>query len=207
MMVDILEHQILEIIGDASSLVRTVTRREIESGVLFPSVTAMDIRRNLPSTIQLSVIESRLQLLEKNGYIYNDGGRWWLTRKGQSEVGHSKTPELSDKQERPISSLIEESFAAHEGLVEPSEKNSESGELDSLLARFEELYNNKELTTEERSKSVRSTLLGLLKDSESTRKYLESRSLELASDIEKLENELAKKRSELKRIQQLVGEK
>ncbi len=207
MMVDRLERQILEIIGDASSLVRTVTRREIESGVLFPSVTAIDIRRNLPSTIQLSVIESRLQLLEKDGYIYSDGGRWWLTKKGQSEVGQSRALQPSDKQDRPISSLIEESFAEHGGSVEPSEKSSGLSELESLLVKLEELYTNQKLTTEERSRTARSLLMGLLEDDESIKKYLESRSLELASDIEKLDNELARKRSELRRIQQLAGEK
>ena len=206
-MVDRLERQILEIIGDASSLVRTVTRREIESGVLFPSVTAIDIRRNLPNTIQLGVIESRLQLLEKDGYIYSDGGRWWLTRKGQSEVGQSRALEPTDKQSRPISSLIEESFAEHGEPVEASEKSSETSELENLLVKLEELYTNQQLTTEERSRTARSMLVGLLEDDESIKKYLESRSLELASDIEKLENELTRKKSELRHIQKLVGEK
>ena len=208
MMVDRLERQILEIIGNASSLVRTVTRREIESGVLFPSVTAVDIRRNLPSTIQLSVIESRLQLLEKDGYIFSDGGRWWLTRKGQSEVGRLGSPvSYAERKDKPVSSLIEESFAEHGGVVSPSEEGLGPSGLEALLVKLEELYVNTQLTMEEKSRTARSMLARLLWEDDSLKEYLESRSLELTSEIEKLEDELSKKKNELQRIQRLIEEK
>ena len=207
-MVDRLEHQILEIIGNAASLVRTVTRTEIESGVLFPSVTAMDIRRNLPSTVQLSVVESRLQLLEKDGFIFSDGGRWWLTRKGQLEIGRlSDQQPYAQKQDKPVSSQIEESFAEHGGPVEPAEDESRPSNIDSLLVKLEELYANPQSTREERTQSARSMIKRLLGDEDSLKRYLESRSLELTSEIEKLEHELSNKKNELKRIQQLVGER
>jgi len=206
-MVDRLERQILEIIGNSSSLVRTVTRREIESGVLYPSVTATDIRRNLPSTIQLSVVESRLQLLEKDGFIFNDGGRWWLTRKGQQEVGRPTQQPLAEKRDKPVSSQIEESFAEHGGPTVPAENESKPSETDNLLVKLEELYTNPQLTKEERTQSARKVLRRLLGDEESVKEYLESRSLELTSEIEKLEDELTKKRNELQRIQHLVGKK
>jgi hypothetical protein len=207
-MVDRLEHQILEIIGNASSLVRTVTRREIESGVLYPSVTAMDIRRNLPSTIQLSVVESRLQLLEKDGFIFNDGGRWWLTRKGQQEVGRPTDQQpFAEKRDKPVSSQIEESFAEHGGPTIQAENESKPSETDNLLVELEDLYINPQLTKEERTQNARKLIRRLLGDEESLKEYLESRSLELTSEIEKLEDELTKKRNELQRIQHLVGKK
>jgi hypothetical protein len=207
-MVDRLERQILEIIGNAASLVRTVTRTEIESGVLFPSVTAMDIRRNLPTTVQLSVVESRLQLLEKEGFIFSDGGRWWLTRKGQLEIGRlSDQQPYAQKQDKPVSSQIEESFAEHGGAVQPAENESRPSSIDSLLVKLEELYANPQSTKEERTQTARSMIRRFLGDEDSLKKYLESRSLELTSEIEKLEHELSKKKNELKRIQQLVEEK
>jgi hypothetical protein len=207
-MVDRLERQILEIIGNAASLVRTVTRTEIESGVLFPSVTAMDIRRNLPTTVQLSVVESRLQLLEKEGFIFSDGGRWWLTRKGQLEIGRlSDQQPYAQKQDKPVSSQIEESFAEHGGAVQLAENESRPSSIDSLLVKLEELYANPQSTKEERTQTARSMIRRFLGDEDSLKKYLESRSLELTSEIEKLEHELSKKKNELRRIQQLVEEK
>ena len=207
-MVDRLERQILEIIGNAASLVRTVTRTEIESGVLFPSVTAMDIRRNLPTTVQLSVVESRLQLLEKEGFIFSDGGRWWLTRKGQLEIGRlSDQQPYAQKQDKPVSSQIEESFAEHGGAVQTAENESRPSSIDSLLVKLEELYANPQSTKEERTQTARSMIRRFLGDQDSLKTYLESRSLELTSEIEKLEHELSKKKNELRRIQQLVEEK
>ncbi len=207
-MVDRLEREILEIIAKASSLVRTVTRKEIETGVLFPSVTAMDIRRNLPSTVQLSVIESRLQLLEKEGYIFNEGGRWWLTRKGQQEVGfQSEKQSIEEKLNRPITSQIEESFAEHGGSFEHAEYRPVDRSVESLLEKLEELYADAHLTKEERIETARNMISGLLGGGDSLRRYLESRSLELNSEIERLELELSKKKNELRLIRQVIGEK
>ena len=113
-MVDRLERQILEIIGNASSLVRTVTQKEIQAGVLFPSLTAIDIKRHLPSEISLSLIDSRLNLLERDGYIFRENSRWWLTRKGRKEIGlpEDREPKVEESG-KPVSRIIEEAFARH----------------------------------------------------------------------------------------------
>jgi len=79
-MLDKLDVRILEIINSASSIVRSISEKEIEFGVLFPSVTTLDIKRNLPTQIELNVIKGRLNALKDEGYIYFDSERWWLKR-------------------------------------------------------------------------------------------------------------------------------
>jgi hypothetical protein len=197
-MVDTLDRQILEVISKAASLVRTVTRREVETGILFPSVTAVDIKRNLRSEVQLNVIESRLSNLAREGYIYYDGGRWWLTRKGQLEVGGVCVHEASvDVAEKPISRILEETFS----------KYGAGGNdlLEAILSRLDEIYTNTNLTREERIRNVREILSKFFVESESVKRDLRLKCDELSIEVKKLEDELEKKRSELKKILELLG--
>ncbi|MEM2112044.1 MAG: hypothetical protein QXX08_09245 [Candidatus Bathyarchaeia archaeon] len=205
-MLDRLEREILQIIGNATSLVRTVTRKEIETGVLFPSVTAVDIKRNLPSSVQLSVIESRLQLLERGGYIFSEGGRWWLTKKGQQEVGFQGEHQIFvEKERKPVVSQIEELFAEHGETLKPVEYGTLDN-IDRILLKIEELYANSHLEKEKRMKTIREMIKKHFMPSDSLRSYLEARCTELSSDIERLELELSKKKNELRMIQQTLEE-
>jgi len=115
-MVDQLDLQILEVINNAPSIVRSVTEKEIESGVLFPSVTTMDIKRNLPYNVDVNIIEGRLKALENDGYIYYEMNRWWLTRKGRDILGKSvsKTSPLPTSPSRPMRQILEETFSRFE---------------------------------------------------------------------------------------------
>jgi hypothetical protein len=113
-MVDRLDRQILETIANSPSLVRTVTRREIETGVLFPSVTALDIKRNLPGQIALNLVESRLGSLERDGYIFFNEGRWWLSHKGRKELGVGDEEGDPNMGQRPVRAVLEETFTRHQ---------------------------------------------------------------------------------------------
>ncbi|MDQ1278759.1 MAG: hypothetical protein QG670_19 [Thermoproteota archaeon] len=114
-MVDKLDLQILDIIWNAASIVRSVTEKEIRSGVLSPSVTAMDIKRNLRLDIDLSVIEGRLRALESDGHIYYELDRWWLTSKGRETLGKPSTDiTASTSYSKPMREILEETFAKFE---------------------------------------------------------------------------------------------
>jgi len=198
-MVDRLDRQILETIADSPSLVRTVTRREIEAGVLFPSATALDIKRNMPGNVPLNLVESRLNFLERDGYIFFNEGRWWLTRKGRKEIGREVEVEPEpDIVQRPVRSLLEETFTKHQ-------TQELTGDISGTIARLDQVYKDSKLGEEERNEKVKE-ILSLLRQGRDTREYLESRSELLNIEVKQLEEELARKKAELERIKHLLGE-
>ncbi len=115
-MLDKLDVRILEIINKASSIVRSISEKEIEVGVLFPSVTTLDIKRNLPTQIELNVIKGRLNALKDEGYIYFDSERWWLTEKGKEVLGKtdSNTSVQTTSLSKPMGKILEETFSKFE---------------------------------------------------------------------------------------------
>jgi hypothetical protein len=115
-MLDKLDVRILEIIYNASSIVRSISEKEIEVGVLFPSVTTLDIKRNLPTQIELNVIKGRLNSLKDDGYIYFDSERWWLTEKGKEVLGKtdSDTSFQTLSSSKPMGKILEETFSRFE---------------------------------------------------------------------------------------------
>jgi hypothetical protein len=167
-MVDRLDRQILETIADAPSLVRTVTRREIEAGVLFPSATALDIKRNIPENVPLNLVESRLNSLERDGYIFFNENRWWLSRKGRGEIKREEEigPE-PDAIHKPVRALLEETFVR----VQPLKPKTG---INDAVARLSEVYKDTKLNEEERSEMVKQILSLLYQDPE-LNSYLESR--------------------------------
>jgi hypothetical protein len=197
-MVDRLDRQILETIANAPSLVRTVTRREIEAGVLFPSATALDIKRNLPGQVSLNLVESRLGSLERDGYIFFNEGRWWLSRKGRKELGVGEEEERSDMGQRPVRAVLEETFTRHQ---KAQDKKEDFTVADAILR---DLYADPELGEETRAERVMQ-VLGSLPQGQETRDYLASRMESLSSEVRSLEEELARKKAELERVKRLLG--
>lgn len=196
-MVDRLDRQILETIANAPSLVRTVTRREIEAGVLFPSVTAMDIKRNLPDNIPLNLVESRLNSLGRDGYIFFNEGRWWLTTKGRKEIGRAE--EVGpDTVQRPVRDLLAETFTRHE-------LQELKSDIDEAVARLSQAYEDPNLNEEARREKVKEILSTFRQDRE-TKDYLESRADSLSIEIKQLESELTRKKAEVERIKRILEE-
>ena len=110
-MIDRLDKQILEIIVNAPSLVRSITQQELQAGVLYPSVTTMDIKRNLPSDYTTEIIEGRLRTLESEGYIYFESDRWWITTRGRSALGGTLPAEPPRSSPKPMRDILEETFS------------------------------------------------------------------------------------------------
>ncbi len=110
-MIDRLDKQILEIIVNAPSLVRSITQQELQAGVLYPSVTTMDIKRNLPSDYTTEIIEGRLRTLESEGYIYFESDRWWITTRGRSALGGTLPAEPPQSSPKPMRDILEETFS------------------------------------------------------------------------------------------------
>ena len=197
-MVDKLDRQILEVIANAPSLVRTVTRREIEAGVLFPSVTVMDIKRNLPENVPLNLVESRLNSLERDSFIFFNDGRWWLTPKGRREVGRPDEAQPDPEQARPMRMILSEAFTRHQG-------QEAGGGVDEAFAHISELYRDPRLTEEERAQKVKEAISALRQSGEA-KEYLEARAESLSTEVEQLRAELAKKQAELEKVKRLIGE-
>lgn len=110
-MIDRLDKQILEIIVNAPSLVRSITQQELQAGVLYPSVTTMDIKRNLPSDYTIEIIEGRLRTLESEGYIYFESDRWWITTRGRSALGGTLPAKPPRSSPKPMRDILEETFS------------------------------------------------------------------------------------------------
>ena len=110
-MIDRLDKQILEIIVNAPSLVRSITQQELQAGVLYPSVTTMDIKRNLPPDYTIEIIEGRLRTLESEGYIYFESDRWWITTRGRSALGGTLPSEPPRSSPKPMRDILEETFS------------------------------------------------------------------------------------------------
>jgi hypothetical protein len=197
-MVDRLDRQILETIANSPSLVRTVTRREIETGVLFPSVTALDIKRNLPGQVTLNLVESRLGSLERDGYIFFNEGRWWLSHKGRKELGVGDEEGDTNMGQRPVRAVLEETFTRHQKAQNQEEHFSVA---EGIL---HDLYTDPKLGEEARIEKVRQVLDSLPQGRE-TQNYLASRMESLRSEVRCLEDELARKNAELERVKRLLG--
>ncbi len=141
-MLDKLDVRILEIINTASSIVRSISEKEIEVGVLFPSVTTLDIKRNLPTQIELNVIKGRLNALKDEGYIYFDSERWWLTEKGKEVLGktESNTSVQTTSLSKPMGKILEETFSRFEnGEEETFQPRLLLVRIDELLKEIKEL--------------------------------------------------------------------
>ena len=141
-MLDKLDRRILEIIDNAPSIVISISKREIEVGVLFPSVTTVDIKRNLPHEIDLNIIEGRLSALKDEGYIYFQSNRWWLTQRGKGVLGKTgpsisyQTTSLS----KPMRDVLEETFSRFESPgEEPLQPRGLLDRRGELLREIEEL--------------------------------------------------------------------
>jgi hypothetical protein len=141
-MLDKLDKRILEIIDNAPSIVRSISERELKVGVLFPSVTTMDIKRNLPPQIDLNVVEGRLNTLENEGHIYFESKRWWLTKKGKEVLGKKdlSTSYQTSPLSKPMSKILEETFTQFESpREEPSQHKEFLNLRRELLKEIEEL--------------------------------------------------------------------
>ena len=195
--VDRLDRQILETIANSPSLVRTVTRQEIEAGVLFPSATALDIKRNLPVEVPIKLVESRLDYLEKDGYIFFNADRWWLTRKGRMEIGEKREQPMSNQLQKPVRAILEETFVRHES-------QDDVDKADTITARLDELYSSN-ISIEERHSRVKE-ILAETPDAD-IKEYLQSKMNSLESEVAKLESELTNRKAELQRVKKLLGEK
>ena len=218
-MVDQLDLQILEIIEKAPSIVRSVTESEIERGVLSPSVTTMDIKRNLPYNVNTNIIEGRLKALEDEGYIYYETSRWWLTSKGRKILGRtvSQSSPMSTAS-KSMRTILEETFAKFESELLDSKKAKDTSEdieevrkrraqAETLLSELKRSYNLGLISDEEfkhLSERVDQRLSELKLQTEA---YIQKRRNDLLKEIEDLESKLAKKKIDLEKLNQLMSEK
>lgn len=211
-MIDSLDRQILEVIEKAPSIVRSITEREIERGVLFPSVSTMDIKRNLSYDVSIEVIEGRLNSLEREGYIYFEQKRWWLTHKGRIVIGRSdEKTVLPTPSSRPMRKILEETFSRFE-----------SSNRDSLTTRrhppdFTELVDERSKVEALLSELKQGVAAGLISKDEYAQMaerittklkdldlqietFARSRRSSLLREITDLEEALVKKKAELDRL-------
>lgn len=215
-MVDRLDLQILEVIDNAPSIVRSVTEKEIESGVLFPSVTTMDIKRNLPYNVDVKIIEGRLKALEDDGYIYYEMNRWWLTRKGREILGKtdSETSPLPTSPSKPMRQILEETFSRFESDIrEPLRVGNYLENIDQVRkkriqaeALLSELRRSYEmgLISESEFKGLMENIGQRLREFDiQLATYVQNRRNELLREIEELEAELTKKREELENLNKM----
>lgn len=219
-MVDQLDLQILEVIENAPSIVRSVTEREIESGVLSPSVTTIDIKRNLPSGVSMSIIEGRLKALEDDGYIFYEKNRWWLTRKGRESLGKtvSKPSSMPTPSSKPMRTILEETFSKFEaGMWIPTKAQNTLEDVEEIRNRItqaeallSELKRSHEigLISEEEFKELNERVGRRLNALEiQTDTYLQKRHDDLLREIDGLESQLAKKKIELEKLDKILSEK
>lgn len=218
-MVDQLDLQILNVISNAPSIVRSVTEMEIESGVLFPSVTTMDIKRNLPYNVDLNIIEGRLRALENDGYIYYEANRWWLTSKGREILGKpSKITLPPTSPSKPMRKILEETFSKFElDMKAPPHAGSYLERIDYFRKRkaqaealFSELKRSHELDliSESEFQGLMENISKRLRELDTQiEAYVLNRRNELLKEIEILENELGKKRVELENLSKTTSRK
>jgi len=218
-MIDRLDREILEIIENAPSMVRSITEREIESGVLFPSATTMDIKRNLPRDVGVDVIEGRLKALESEGYIYFEGSRWWLTNKGRAILGRSgEKAVLPIPPSKPMRKILEETFSKFEPPArespEPSKLPHDFNELLTKRNRAENLLSELKqgheagLITEDNYSKMTEDLKLKMKDLDfQIESFVRNRRDKLLREITELEEALAKKRAELENLNEFSSRK
>lgn len=147
--------------------------------------------------VPLNLIESRLNYLEKDRYIFYNDGRWWLTRKGRIEIGEKGEQPMSNPMQKPVRAILEETFVRHES-PEPVDN------IDTTTARLDELYDSK-MGMEERHSKVKEILSEPLEAD--IKEYLQSRISSLDDEVAKLETELASRKAELQRIKKLLGDR
>ena len=159
-MLDKLDRKILEIIDNSPSIVRSISKREIEDGVLFPSMRTLDIKRNLPHEIDLNIIEGRLNALKDEGYIYFESNLWWLTQRGKRILGRTG-PVVSYQarsQSKPIRKVLKETFFRFESVEQDTVKARElpdrKEELSKEIEELEERLTQKRLELKELNKII-----------------------------------------------------
>jgi chromosome segregation ATPase len=200
-MLDLLDKQILETINSSPSLVRSITEEEVRRGVLLPSVTTIDIKRNLPRSVDIKIVEGRLRVLENEGHIYYENGRWWLTTKGRDALGISPTQPSSGSMRR----VLDETFAKYEDREEHSQVIS--SELNQLVqeinhARNELLESTRLQERDETAKpeydaSITNITKQLNQIDRKLRELTSKRKEILQKEIDRLESDLTMKRKEL----------
>jgi len=211
-LIDSLDRQILEVIEKAPSIVRSITEREIERGVLFPSVSTMDIKRNLSLDVSIEVIEGRLNSLEREGYIYFEQKRWWLTHKGRIVLGRSdEKTVLPTPSSRSMRKILEETFSRFEVSNRDAltlrrhppdfaELVDERSKVEALLSELKQGVAAGLISKDEyaqMAERITAKLKGLDVQIET---HVRSRRSSLLREITDLEEALAKKKAELDRL-------
>jgi DNA-binding HxlR family transcriptional regulator len=216
-MIDSLDRQILEIIEKAPSIVRSITEREIERGVLFPSVSTMDIKRNLSYDISVEVIEGRLKTLESDGYIYFERKRWWLTHKGRIVLGRSDEKSIiSIPSSKPMRKILEETFSRFEAsaidYLRPSrhplgfaELVDERSKVEALLSELKQGVAAGLISKDEYTQMAERIEMKLKDIDDQIETYVRSRRSSLLREITDLEEALAKKKAELDRLNRVTS--
>jgi PHD/YefM family antitoxin component YafN of YafNO toxin-antitoxin module len=211
-MIDSLDRQILEVIEKAPSIVRSVTEREIERGVLFPSVSTMDIKRNLSYDVSIEIIEGRLNSLEREGYIYFEQKRWWLTHKGRIVLGRSdEKTVLPTPSSRSMRKILEETFsrfeASNRDSLTPRRHPPDFAELVDERSKVEALLSELKqgvaagLISKDEYAQMAERITTKLKDLDvQIETHVRSRRSSLLREITDLEEALAKKKAELDRL-------
>ncbi len=218
-MIDSLDRQILEIIEKAPTIVRSITEREIESGVLFPSVSTLDIKKHLPADINVEVIEGRLNALESGGYIYFEDKRWWLTNRGRVLLGRvEETTVLPTPPSRPMRTILEETFSRFEDsaeeLIKPGKPQqaftkfvTKQSEAETLLAELKKGLDTGLISEEEYSTMAENVQSKLTELNLQTETHVKSKRSQLMREITALEEVLAKKKAELERLNNIQAGK
>ena len=214
-MIDSLDRQILEIVEKAQSIVRSITEREIERGVLFPSVSTMDIKRNLSYDISIEVIEGRLNALESDGYIYFERKRWWLTNKGRTVLGRSdKKLVIPTPSSKSMRKILEETFSRFEASTRDSltprrhppdfaELVDERSKVKALLSELKQGV-AADLISKDEYAQMAERIATKLKDIDvQIETHARNSRSSLLREITALEETLAKKKAELDRLNQV----
>jgi hypothetical protein len=218
-LVDQLDLQILDVIDKAPTIVRSVTEKEIERGMLSPSVTTIDIKRNLPHNISVNIIEGRLKTLEDDGYIYYETNRWWLTLKGKKILGNDYKPLLMPTPSfKPMRTILEETFSKYDSEMLGAKKTK------NTLEDIEDIRNRRIKAETLLSELKQGQEIGLISDEEfekfneginqrlnkfetQTETSVQMKRIHLLKVIKDLEDKLAKKKVELEKLDSLSSEK
>ena len=211
-MIDSLDRQILEVIEKAPSIVRSITEREIERGVLYPSVSTMDIKRNLSYDVSIEIIEGRLNSLESEGYIYFEQKRWWLTHKGRIVLGRSdEKMVLPTPSSRSMRKILEETFSRFEVSNRDSltlrrhppdfaELVDERGKVGALLSELKQGVAAGLISKDEYAQMAERITTKLKDLDDQIETHVRSRRSSLLREITDLEEALTKKKAELDRL-------
>lgn len=219
-MVDQFDLEILKVIENALSIVRSVTVEEIERGVLFPSISTIDIKRNLPFDVDLDIVEGRLKALENDGYIVFEMNRWWLTPRGRKTLGKTDTKAFQPviPPSKPMREILEETFSRFESIKQETKTSGSILEniddtrkkIIQAKAFLSELSNSYEaglISEMEYRELVEKLSQKLIKLDVQIEAHFETRRNEILKEIEELENEIAKKRVELETLNRAISRK